>query len=137
MTTINTESRHFYQHLGKLFYAVAVADNHVDDIEFEKLKYYVKKYWLKTDTNVDGVTQSEVYQIELMFEKLKNDERNGDQCYSEFIAYFKEHSTLFSKDIKKRIMKTAGAIAYAFAGINKSELILLAKLNLELKKQIS
>ena len=33
----------FYQNLGKLFYAIAAADKHVRDVEFDKLKE-LKKY---------------------------------------------------------------------------------------------
>ena len=39
----------FYQHLGKLFYAIAAADKKVHPDEFNKLKELVKLKWLHLD----------------------------------------------------------------------------------------
>jgi hypothetical protein len=50
-------------------------------------------------------------------------------------VYFKRaHNSLFSHNVNKLILKTAREIASSFSGINKSELIMLAKLDIELKK---
>ena len=48
--------------------------------------------------------------------------------------YKKKHNALFTDKVKGLIMKTAGQIASSFAGVNKSELLMLAKLDMELKK---
>lgn len=39
----------FYQNLGKLFYAVAMADNNVRPIEMKRLRKYVRQHWLDMD----------------------------------------------------------------------------------------
>ena len=57
-------------------------------------------------------------------------------CFKEFLEYKNEHTYFFTDTIKQLILKTANAIAAAFAGKNKSELIMLAKLDMELKKGI-
>ncbi|MFD2724667.1 hypothetical protein [Hyunsoonleella rubra] len=125
----------FYQNLGKLFYAIAAADKQVRDTEWDKLKTMVKERWLDVDIIEDDYNTEAAYQIEIVFDWLNNEEKlNAKACYDAFINYKNEQPHLFTKAIKKLIMKTASAIAHAFAGLNKSELIMLAKLNIELKK---
>ena len=51
-----------------------------------------------------------------------------------FINYKNENEHEFTEQIKGLILKTAGKIASSFSGENKSELIMLANLNIEFKK---
>ena len=125
----------FYQNLGKLFYAIAVSDGNVRPVEFEKLKTFVKTQWLDVDDLEDAFGVDAAYQIEIVFDWLNDDEElDTKACFNDFINYKKSQNHLFTKDVRRLILKTASAIAYAFSSINKSELILLAKLDLELKR---
>lgn len=134
METKKSLNLHFYQNLGKLFYAIAVADGSVKDIEFEKLKHIVKTDWLAVDTIEDTYNTDAAYQIEMVFDLLRDQaDLNGDNCFKEFVAYKNKQHHFFTDAIKRLILKTASSIAESFSGKNKSELILLAKLNLELK----
>ncbi|MDG1730378.1 MAG: hypothetical protein P8K68_08730 [Algibacter sp.] len=125
----------FYQNLGKLFYAIAAADLNVQSAEFDKLKAVVKKQWLDIDALEDDYHTDAAYQIEIVFDWLNKQELlNSKEYFEAFINYKNDQPHLFTKPIKKLILKTARAVANSFAGLNKSELIMLAKLDLELKK---
>ena len=135
METKKKLTHKFYQNLGKLFYAIAAADRKVRDAEFDKLKSIVKNQWLDVDPLTDEFDTDAAYDIEIVFDFLKNEERmNIYSLYEDFVDYKKDQKHLFTPEIKKLILKTANAIAASFSGINKSELILLAKLDIELKK---
>jgi len=126
---------HFYQNLGKLFYAMAASDNTVREEEFTVLKEIVKSQWLDIDPIEDDFNTDAAYQIEVVFDWLNNqDDLNATSCFNDFIAYKNEQKHFFTDKIKQLILKTARAIASSFSGINKSELIMLAKLNIELNK---
>ena len=124
----------FYQNLGKLFYAIAAADKVVREIEVSKLKKMVKSDWLKRDTVNDEFNTNAAFQIEIVFDWLYSKDYKAETCFEDFIAYKEMHPSLFTEDIKKHILKTASVIAASFSGINKSELIMLVKLDLEFKK---
>ena len=125
----------FYQNLGKLFYAVALSDKVVKRVEFDKLKEFVKNQWLQVDTITDTFGTDAAYQIEIVFDWLSREEMlNAETCYNDFINYKNEQAHLFTNSVKRLILKTAGAIAASFSGLNKSELIMLVKLDMELKK---
>ena len=72
--------------------------------------------------------------IETVFDWLNNEGfSNSETCYSEFIEFKKEHPSLFTKDINNLIIKTATKIAASAHDLNKLELMLVDKLNTELK----
>jgi hypothetical protein len=134
MTSKKHMTLKFYQNLGKLFYAIAAADNKVREAEMNKLKELVKKEWLDVDDIEDGFGTDAAYQIEIVFDWLTRDEElNSKACYADFIAYKTDQKHLFTENVNQLILKTANAIAESFSGKNKSELMLLAKLNIELK----
>ena len=124
----------FYQKLGKLFYAIAAVDKNVREVEYEKLKEIVRSEWLAVDDFLDDFHTDAAYQIEAVFDWLLAQESiDADVWYTDFIEFKNEHKQLFPKHIKALILKTANAIAASFLGKNKSELILLARLEMDLK----
>lgn len=127
----------FYQNLGKLFYAIAAADKKVHPKEFNKLKESVKTHWLNVDALEDDYHTDAAYHIEIVFDWLNNGTYTAASCFQDFVDYKKEHPLLFTKGIKTLILKTANAVAASFSGVNKSELMMLAKLDLELKAEHS
>ena len=124
----------FYQNLGKLFYAIAASDKTVREEEYNALKTLVRSKWLTVDETEDESKTDVAYQLEIVFDWLTTKELDANSCYEEFISYKKEHEYFFTDELKSLILKTAGTIATSFSNLNKSELIMLAKLNLELKK---
>ena len=132
MVSIKNTNKFFYQSLGKLFYAVAASDNIVRQEELDKLIEVVKDKWLTT-LHIEESNKAEA-SIVNTFKWLHNDnEYDADTCYNSFIVYKNDNPSLFTEDLNNLILKTAGAIASSFSGVNKSELIILAKLNMEFK----
>ncbi|MCB0448243.1 MAG: hypothetical protein KDD03_12185 [Gelidibacter sp.] len=124
----------FYQNLGKLFYGIAAIDGKVHEAEFSKLKQLVKQDWLDIDTSKDDYLSDAAYQIEIVFDWLNDQgECDAKSNFEKFIKFKNKHKQFFTEDIKKLILKTANAIASSFSGKNKSELMMLAKLDMELK----
>jgi hypothetical protein len=133
MDKINTIK--FYQNLGKLYYAIAASDKVVREEELDKLNETVKKVWLTSNSVQNDVKAEAEHSIINTFKWLnKDNEYDAETCFNSFIKYKKENDQLFTEELKLLILKTANVIASSFSGINKSELIMLAKLNLELKK---
>lgn len=126
----------FYQKMGELFYAIAAADNVVKEAEYNELKKTVNEKWKDLDDYEDSFQTDAAYQIEIVFDWFDYEELDANDCFDSFSEYYLENKTLFNEERKKLIWDTANAIAGAFAGKNKSELIMLAKLrNLLADKQ--
>jgi hypothetical protein len=128
MKSLKSLSTQDYQHIGYLLFAVAASDKNIDEKEVNALKLLVKNNWIDLDDTNDSFGSDAAYQIEIVFDWLTEAEWDSDTCFSKFEDYYKEHSNLFSQDIKSLIIKTASTIAESYAGKNKSELIILAKI---------
>jgi len=127
----------FYQNLGKLFYAIAASDKQVRDEEFKTLKNIIYGEW-ELDKSFDGNFKDSAIHIILdTFKWLHNDnEYNAQTCYDSFINFKNTHTHIFNKKVNSLILKTASKIAASYSSINKSELMMLAKLNIELNKTL-
>lgn len=126
----------FYQNLGKLFYAVAAIDNRVRPEEVDAVVELVKRYWLNPTLISESSISDAQNAILETFNWLRNDkEYDAEKCYLGFINFKRQNEAIFTDSINTLILKTAGKISASFSGQNKSELILLAKLNIELKKR--
>ncbi len=120
----------FYQNLGKLFYAIAASDKVVRSSEYESLRKIIKNEWIKVDDIVDEFGADAAFQIEIVFDWMDSETLSAESCFQEFESFYNEHKARFSDRIKQLIWETANAIAGAFSGKNKSELIMLGKLKL-------
>ncbi len=133
MTNSQIIGHQLYQNLGKLFYSIANADHSVHIKELDRLKEVVREKWLDVDALEDRYGTDAAYQIESVFDWLLEYEKKSDPCFNAFAKFYKEHSSIFTEDLKDLIMTSANAVASAFSGKNKAELVLLGKLGLLLK----
>lgn len=123
----------FYQKMGELFYAIAAADNVVRETEYTALKNIVSEKWKNLDDYEDPFHTDAAYQIEVVFDWFDYEQLDANDCFDSFADYHNDNKNLFTEERKKLIWETANVIAGAFAGKNKSELIMLAKLKNLLK----
>ena len=122
--------KEFYQNLGKLFYAVAMADHSVHVKEIDKLREIVKDHWLDVDDIEDEFGTDAAFQIETVFDWLLEYEKNSEECYEEFESFYNDHKILFTENVKQLAMATSRAIASSYWGNNKAELIVIGRLQL-------
>jgi hypothetical protein len=134
MSELNNNQLQFYQKTGELFFAVAAADKVIRKSEYESLHKMIVTNWKNLDDFEDEFGVDASYQMEIVFDWLDYESLDANTCFESFASFYKEHPKLFSEKRKELIIKTAHEIAGAFAGKNKSELMLLGKLQLLFKK---
>ncbi|WP_426431102.1 hypothetical protein ACPX19_01785 [Winogradskyella sp. HB-48] len=120
-------NKDFLIHLGHVFYAIAKADDKLSFEEYTKLSESLDKRW-------QHLAEPDRELITNQFNALQKVNTPAEDSFSTFIEFVHGNSKLFTKQLKKSILKTANDIAYSFAKINKSELNFVAKLSLEFKK---
>ena len=126
-TALNTT---LFENLGKVFYAIANADRNLHEDEIGRLKAEIETYW---KPRFAEAPYSMAYYIWHAFERCRSDKITADKAFEEFAQYYRQEPGPFTQEIRDLILDTANAIAAAYADKNKSELILLAKLQLLLK----
>jgi len=122
-----------HQNLGKLFYAVAMADKKIEEEEIAALKTDIFQRWYNLDSKLNELVLDGHQDIITVFTQLHNIKAESDSCFMEFREFFNQHKQLFNEDLRKLIWDTAQAVSSSFAKKNKSELILLAKLKMLLE----
>lgn len=120
----------FYQKIGNLFFAIAMADGAVHMKEIDRLKSFIREKWLPLDEIEDEYGTDSAFQIEIVFDWLLEYEKNSSECYKVFEDFYKEHPKIFTANVKSLVFDTSYAIANAFSGKNKSELVILGKLQI-------
>lgn len=118
----------FYQKLGSLFYAIAAADKVVHPEEVKTLRKLILEKWKATEDYKDHFGSDVVYQMEIVFDWLEYNKISAHEGFEEFKYYYNEHKEFFTRERKELIHDTAAQIARSYADVNKSELIMLSKL---------
>lgn len=121
------------ENLGKLFYAVAMADKKIEEEEIAALKTNILQRWDSPDSKPNGLVLDGHQEIFTIFKELQNTRAESETCYMQFQEFFNEHKQLFNEDLRKLIWDTTQGIASSYAKKNKSEIIVLAKLKMLLE----
>jgi hypothetical protein len=119
-----------YENLGKLFYAMASIDGTVHTKEVDHLRSFIRSYWLDIDTVEDEYGSDAAFRIETTFDWLLEYEKKPKACFEAFKEFYNDHVQIFTPTIKRLTLDTAHAMANAYAGKNKAELILLSKIEI-------
>lgn len=125
----------FYQLLGKIFYAAANADKNLRPEEQKVLKDLVQSEWVPLENSVDVYGSDAAFQIEYVFDILFETGPPTGDVLQELDTFKTHHPSLFSADMNRRIVRTAGKITDAVASKNKNELVFLSRLEATLKKE--
>lgn len=117
-----------YENLGKLFYAIAAADNVIHEEEIETLERIVREDWVKVDDFKDEFGTDEAFYIEIMFDWMQENSPPAFQAFYEFKDFKEENEKLFTPQVKALTWKTAESIATSFEGKDPTEKTMLEKL---------
>lgn len=132
MTNSNWEN--FYKHLGILCYAVASADKKITKAETKRFAEVIEQQWKELEDSTDEFGTDAVYAAESVFDWQIESFVTAEEAYNTFCEYATENRNMFTPAMKIKLMQTAEAIATAFAGKNKSEAVMLSRLQEFLKK---
>lgn len=124
----------FYQKMGELFYAIAAADNVVRKEEYNTLKTMVIEKCKNLVHDEDSFHRDAAHQMEVVFDWFDYEQLDANDCFDSFAEYKKENPKYFTQEQIDLIQNIADAIASSFAGKNKSEVIMLAKLKIILNE---
>ena len=115
--------REFYVSIAYLFYAVAKVDKNFQKEEKKKIVELTERYF---STDVASEQSSEIIYETLRF--LIKDEFTSDAAFDKFKRYLELNRELFEQKTVHNILVVCHEIANAFSGKNKSELIILARI---------
>jgi len=113
--------------IANIFFAVAKADKKLSFEEYVKISEVLDKKW-KHVVNID------IKLLKEHFNDLQKKNEPASECFDNFVKFLGKNPTIFTAELKALILSSANAIAHASSKLNKSELVYIAKLDLEMKK---
>ncbi|MBZ0205609.1 MAG: hypothetical protein K8H89_04745 [Flavobacteriales bacterium] len=122
------QKKDVYAGLGHLFYSIAASDGRVAPPETEKLKALVKKEWMPLEPQRDSAGSDLAYYIEIGFDHANDSNMKPDAAFDRFKAVHAEHPEVFDPSTSNMVVRTAKAIAHAFAGKNQAEKRMITRL---------
>lgn len=111
----------FYQNLGKLFYAVAYADDEVSEEEIKELEKVIEKVWVPLEDTKDEFGVDNAFNIGVMFQHLNETKESAAKCFEDFKQYATANKDLFPNYVKYITIDTAIEIADSFAETDEVE----------------
>lgn len=120
--------REFYVSIANLFYAVAKIDKKFQKEEKKKIVELTERYF---STDVASEQSTDIIYETLRF--LIKEEFTSDAAFEKFKRYLELNREHFKDKTIHDILVVCHEIAYASSGKNKSELIILARIQSLLK----
>ena len=126
----------FYAEVGKLLYAIAIADGVVDEKEYRLLRNIVRNKLVPMEQSTDAFGTDAAYFAEMEFDVLYDQAAEAEPAFNSFIDFVEAHHKSFDKHLKDVCLQISREIAHAYYGINKKESSMLKTLKKEMQKVV-
>lgn len=119
--------------IGYVVYAVASADNHVA-LEEKKIAHdLINEHWTLLADNEDPFGVLALDFVDKIIVSFDEDHLDSDKAFDSFKEIFEEQKNEFTPEIKQFILDLCIKVGSAFNQMNKSELVLLSRIEILLK----
>lgn len=118
----------FYEELGKLIYAIALADEKITPVERETMGKLISERLLHKEKDTDRFGTNEAWITEFSFETAEESGMGSDEAIENFMDFAKVYKDEISDEEIDLCIKMADHMADAFHHINKKEHKLLVQL---------
>jgi len=119
--------------IAYLAYAVASADHHVDEIERKAIHAYINAHWQLLADQEDPFGARALDFVDRMIPALEANKMTSEVAYDHFKEIFEARKSEFTKEIRSFILQLCIRTGAAFNQMNKSELVLISRLEILLK----
>jgi hypothetical protein len=111
----------FYEELGKLVYAIALADESITPAERETITKMVTERLLHKERDTDRYGTNEAWITEFSFETAEENGLSAEEAMGQFMDFVREYRDEISEDEMNLYIKMGDQMADAFHHINKKE----------------
>jgi len=118
----------FYTQLGKLAYAVAMADGTVQQEEIDKFRDDIKELLLPLESGADEFGIDNAFFSEFEFKSLMDKKIGVEETFESFLNFIDKNKESIDDNLKEVCLKVVENVALAYQGIVESEKLLIDKL---------
>lgn len=126
------EYKEFYIELGKLVYAIAMADGQVQQEELDTLRNTINTHLAPLEDSMDEFGTDSAFYTEFEFETLMDSQADVKSCFESFMQYIENNKNLFTPKFKAACINVIEEVAKAYQGIIPAEKELIDKIKARL-----
>jgi hypothetical protein len=115
--------KNYYKELGRLVYAVAIADGAVQMEEREKLHEFVLKVLANNEHSTDSSGMNQAFYVDFEFEESEKNQRNLNGAINVFSRFIEQNHELQDKALIERSIGLLEAVALAYSKKNETKII--------------
>lgn len=119
--------------IGYIVYAVASADKHVAEEEKKIAHDLINEHWTLLADNEDPFGVRALDFVDKIILSFDEDHLDSEKAFESFQTIYAERNQDFTKEIKQFILDLCIKVGSAFSQMNKSELVLLSRIEILLK----
>jgi hypothetical protein len=116
--------------IAYMAYAVACADHHVDEVERKAIHSFIDEHWQLLADEEDPFAAQTLDFVDKMIPALEANQMSSEEAFNHFKEMFEAKKELFSAELKTFIIQLCIRTGAAFNQMNKSELVLISRLEL-------
>lgn len=124
--------KQYYKELGKLVYAVAIADGIIQPEELEKLNTTVMKQLVMNEPSSDSSGMNQAFYVDFEFEKSIDEKVDIDVAVKTFNQFIKNNQEAGDDALIKRSLKLLKNVSNAYT--DKKEKQIIARVEKELSE---
>lgn len=115
--------KQYYKELGKLVYAVAIADGVVQHEEREKLHQFVLKALANNEHSYDSSGMNQAFYVDFEFEESERNNINLNGSIASFSKFIQENYEPNDKQLVERSVKLLEVVATAYSKNKEKNII--------------
>lgn len=111
----------FYKELGKLLYAMALADNTISNEEKEEVSKQIAERLLHKEMDADQFGSNEAWITQFSFDTTEDAGENAEEAFEEFLSFVKQYRNELTAQEIDICYKLSEHVANAYRHVNKKE----------------
>ena len=118
----------FYKELGKLLYAMALADNSISKEEKEVITKQIAERLLHKEVDTDQFGSNEAWITQFSFDTTEEAGESADETFEEFLTFIKQYRNELTEQEIEICYRLSEHVANAYRHVNKKESKMLSSL---------
>jgi hypothetical protein len=118
----------FYKELGKLLYAMALADKTITKEEKEEVSKQIAERLLHKEVDADQFGSNEAWITQFSFDTTEEVGGSGEEAFEEFLTFIKQYRNELTEQEIEICYRLSEHVANAYRHVNKNENKMLTSL---------
>lgn len=130
----NLNIKQFYKELGRLLYAVAMADKKIQPKEVQELHEFVSKELASSEPTSDSSGMNQAFYTSFEFEDYARQHISIKKAHNSFIKFLDANIMEIDPALIDKSIQAIEKVAGAFRKVNEKERVLIDSIKKEIKE---